>query len=328
MLTRVNKIDLACGETYLAKYCDDTIIELGDIFMSQEKTLGSRPYAFKNFKNPSDLNKRVMTICTMSGCPMTCTFCASKNSFKRKLTANELLEQVDFLINEGTEKGRHPDPSKTDEFRVLYTRMGEPLLNLDNVIDSMQTLLNKYPNIIFGLSTCGIKQHIDKLLKYPDIMAHTDFQISLHSTKDRERSHLFGQEIGNVIMTIDEIAIFAKRFYEKFHKPISLNTILFDGYTYEFKKLLTLLDKQHFWLRLSPWNKVNGTNFKSLLATDDVIHKKPLSNQNLSSIINEITELGIAYSYAPAIDEEIKHNVACGQAFEAFNIKEYDYVRR
>ena len=43
-----------------------------------------------------------------------------------------------------------------------------------------------------------------------------------------------------------------------------------------------------------------------------------MSSKKLKDIIDEIESLEIAYAYAPAIDEEIKNNVACGQALEAF----------
>ena len=113
-------IHLPCGQTYFFELDDGSLLEAGDVFMSVEKGLGTRPYHFSDFENPSDYNKRVMTICTMVGCCCHCTFCASKNTFKRLLTAEEIVEQVDMMAECGVQYGREKDLSKAKELRVLY----------------------------------------------------------------------------------------------------------------------------------------------------------------------------------------------------------------
>ena len=91
---------------------------------------------------------------------------------------------------------------------------------------------------------------------------------------------------------------------------------------YDFSKITKKVDPKHIWLRLSPWNLVETSEdeygFKGLLKLEDVVNKKPVSSSTLKEIIDQIESLKIAYAYAPAIDEEIKNNVACGQALEAF----------
>lgn len=318
----IKTINLSCGQTYLMETHDGHLLECGDVFMSKEEAKGTRPYHFRDFKNPSDINKRVMTICTLAGCPMHCRFCASNKTFKRKLTAEELNMQVNLMIKEGIKHGRNPDPNNASEFRILYTRMGEPLLNTTNVIASIHTFIKRYPHVNIGMSTSGIKKGVEELLKHPDILPYLDMQFSLHSTDDRERTSLFDLVVGKNIMSIPEISFYTKKFFKLCKKPICLNVILFKGFTYNFSSLLKYFDKTHIWLRLSPWNTVSHAkvkfHFTGLLKTKDVVEKKPLSNQTLKRIIKEIERVGIAYAYAPAIDEEIKHKVACGQALEAF----------
>ena len=126
--------------------------------------------------------------------------------------------------------------------------------------------------------------------------------------------------MGEVKLSIPQIAEYAKKWYAVSRKKVCLNVILFEGFEYEFKKLLKYFDKDEIWLRLSPWNVVKNQedDFSGLLETEDVLNKKPLTSERLKKIIADVEEIGIAYSYAPAIDEEIKHNVACGQALEAF----------
>ncbi len=315
----IRKIDLHCGQTYLTITDDGYYLECGDVFMEREKDYGTRPYRFIDFHNPADINKRVMTICTMVGCPMSCCFCASRKSFKRILSAKEIVNQVEFLINNGALCGRNKDPNNSQEFRILYTRMGEPMLNVSAVGDSIRYFIDQYPQVIIGMSTCGIKPGLEEFIKLSGILMHVDIQISLHSTEDSERSFLFGVETGKNIMSIPEIADFSTKWFERTGKKLSLNIVLFDNYTYNIPALMSYFNPRYVWFRLSPWNEVPGVPMKSLLKTEDVIAKRPLSSEYLRTIIKSIEEAGVAYAYAPAIDEEIRYNVACGQALLAFN---------
>lgn len=314
----VKKLDLACGQAYLVTTEDNHYLECGDVFMAREESYGTRPYRFVDFQAPSDNNKRVMTICTIAGCPMNCSFCASRRSFKRKLSQEEIIEQVDFMINNGISCGRDSDPNNSQEFRILYTRMGEPMLNVEAVINSIKVFISRYPGVIIGMSTCGIRQGLEKLLESPELLPRIDMQISFHSTENSERDILFGVKTGVNIMDIAEIAEFSKRWFNLSGKKLCLNIILFEGYSYDIGLLMRYFNSEHIWLRLSPWNEVPNIKMQGLLKEEDVINKKPLSSQYLKNIIREIEAFGIAYAYAPAIDEEIKHNVACGQALVAF----------
>lgn len=314
----IKEINLECGQTYLVETEDGNLLEMGDVFMAREKGLGTRPYKFSDFENPSDTNKRVMTVCTMAGCSCGCLFCASRRSFVRNLTAEEIVGQVDFMIQEGIKRGRNESPNNAQEFRVLYTRMGEPMLNIKNVVESIRMLKEKYPKVIIGMSTSGYKKGLDYLLENPDVLPCMDFQFSLHSTSNTERQYLFNK--GDAMLTIEDILGYAHKIYQITKKQVSLNVILFKGYEYDFKSLLKYINKEEIWIRLSPWNAVQSSvnEFEGLLKTEDVLNKKPITSEELISVMKNLNESGIAYSYAPAIDEEIKHNVACGQALESF----------
>jgi|GEM_PF-430276 len=318
----IKRIDIPCGQTYLMCTQEGYFLEGGDVYMSRETAYGTRPYRFDDFVLPSDQNKRVMTICTMAGCPMGCGFCASKRSYKRKLSAEEIVGQVDFMIENGIPLGRNPDLNQAQELRILYTRMGEPMLNAENVIASVREFIHRYPNVIIGMSTSGIHKGVDRFLENPDILPHMDMQFSLHSTDDVERQKLFGVNVGPGIMSIPQIAEVIPKWFAVTQKKLSLNMILLKGYSYNIKSLLNHFDPNQIWLRLSPWNVVEEAKiekgYDDLLKTEDVLNKKPMSSPEIKAVIQEIEACGISYAYAPAIDEEIKYQVACGQALEAF----------
>lgn len=314
-----NTLQIPCGQTYLMRTHEGYFIEAGDVFMSSEKGLGTRPYHFRDFENPSDLEKRVMTISTMAGCPCKCEFCASRKSFKRNLSGYEIADQVKSMEYEGTRYGRIYGAQDAKEFRVLFTRMGEPMLNVDNVIDGIRRLIAMYPyNILIGMSTSGYKAGLAKFMTALDILPYIDMQFSVHSTSQDQRDLLFDTTKN---MALEELAVAASEWFHLTGNKVGLNFILFEHGEYDFVKLVDELgfNPKHVWVRLSPWNVVEGEfKFRSLLNTDDVIVKKPITSERLKDVIANLERSRISYSYAPAIDEEIKHNVACGQALAAF----------
>jgi 23S rRNA (adenine2503-C2)-methyltransferase len=212
---------------------------------------------------------------------------------------------------------------KSKEFHVLYTRMGEPFLNIDNVIDSIYELVNKYPHIKIGLSTCGVRDGVEKLLNHPKIATHIMMQFSAHGTDEETRSELLGMSTESQLMSLKNIADFTKKFRKLNKRKVSLNFVLLDKFDYDFKKLKKYFDTDDVYLRLSPLNVTKNSSaqsFEGLLQEYDVLHKAPFTSEKLKQIIKNAKESGFAYAYAPAIDEEIKYNAACGQALEALSL--------
>ena len=71
-----------------------------------------------------------LTACLSSqvGCPMDCKFCATgKEGLKRSLKTSEILDQILFIENEMNRKVTN----------IVFMGMGEPLLNIDNLLLSI-----------------------------------------------------------------------------------------------------------------------------------------------------------------------------------------------
>ena len=67
--------------------------------------------------------RRSVCLSSQSGCPLTCTFCATgAMRFARNLTASEILDQALYF--------RRFEPID----HCVFMGMGEPMLNLDNVL--------------------------------------------------------------------------------------------------------------------------------------------------------------------------------------------------
>lgn len=119
-------------------------------------------------------------VSTQVGCAAGCLFCATAMcGFVRNLTAGEIVDQVLTLQEHGGRKITH----------VVFMGMGEPLLNLDNLLKAMQ-LLNEEVGISMRrltVSTVGITPAISKLaeLDLPFTLA-----LSLHAPDDELRKQI------------------------------------------------------------------------------------------------------------------------------------------
>jgi len=129
------------------------------------------------------------TLCVSSqvGCALNCTFCATaQQGFNRNLEAAEIVGQLWAARRILTEEG-HEGPEITN---VVLMGMGEPLLNLDNVVPALELMLD---DLGFGLarkrvtlSTAGVVPGIRALaLRCPVSLA-----VSLHAPDDALRDVL------------------------------------------------------------------------------------------------------------------------------------------
>ena len=126
-----------------------------------------------------------MTLCvsTQVGCAMACTFCATGfMGFRRNLRAAEIVDQVCRM--------RGLAPVDRPISNVVFMGMGEPLLNLDAVVEAIRLLIDPKA---FGLaprrvtvSTVGLVPKIGELLAQVPV----NLAVSLHATTDAVRDRL------------------------------------------------------------------------------------------------------------------------------------------
>lgn len=138
------------------------------------------------------------TLCVSSqvGCSLNCTFCATaRQGYNRNLHAGEIIAQV-LLAKRALSRDSERDPKPMHETsnrlvtNVVMMGMGEPLLNLDNVISAMCLMMD---DCSFGLSkrrvtlsTAGHVPGIDELAK----RCQVSLAVSLHAPNDELRSKL------------------------------------------------------------------------------------------------------------------------------------------
>jgi 23S rRNA (adenine2503-C2)-methyltransferase len=128
------------------------------------------------------------TICISSqvGCPVNCQFCLTAlMGLERNLTAGEIVGQVLFVMQS------HQLSTGSDRLNIVMMGMGEPLLNLPNVIKATRLLLDPQgigmsPRRI-TLSTAGIVPKIAELGREP---IRPKLAISLNASTEEQRREL------------------------------------------------------------------------------------------------------------------------------------------
>jgi len=155
------------------------------------------------------------------GCAMGCDFCATtKSGFERNLTSGEIVEQFLALRREAIAAGRRLQT-------LVFMGMGEPMLNLDNVIAAIRRIGS---NDLGGLgwrqltvSTVGIVPGIDALAASG---LNVNLAVSLHAPDDETRSRLLpaGRRFG-----VDEILAAADRYQGRTGRPVTIQYCLLGG---------------------------------------------------------------------------------------------------
>ncbi|MFF3672950.1 radical SAM protein [Streptomyces sp. NPDC002120] len=197
-------------------------------------------------------NSRGHVVCVSSqaGCNVACTFCATGlQPMRRNLTAEEIVAQVrqTRLIEE-----------RDEPTRVIFAGMGEPLLNLDEVLRAVAMLEADSGVSHISLSTMGVLPALDRLT---DETSSVDLFLSLHATTDEVRTRLIPLNKANPIAKILEAG---ERFARTHGRLVDVSYLLFNGVNdtdADADRLIGLLDPQYFRVQLLLWNDVPGLPF-------------------------------------------------------------------
>ena len=146
------------------------------------------------------------TLCVSSqvGCALACTFCSTaQQGFNRNLTVSEIIGQVwraSKIIGNFGVTGIRPITN------VVMMGMGEPLLNVANVVPAMEIMLDDFAYGLskrrVTLSTSGVVPALDNLSKMIDVAS----AISLHAPNDELRDEIVPiNKKYNIKMLIDSV---------------------------------------------------------------------------------------------------------------------------
>lgn len=202
-------------------------IEVQDQQISSDKTIKC---AFNTFDSRViegvliPTSKR-MTACISSqvGCSLACKFCATgRLKLMRNLSAGEMVDQVVYLRDQAISR------YDTQLTNIVYMGMGEPLLNYNNMMHSIEMMTSEKglgisPRRI-TISTAGIAKMIKRL---GDDEVKFNLALSLHAANDEKRSHIMDINDSNNIESLRESLVY---FHEKTGSRVTFEYIIFKDF--------------------------------------------------------------------------------------------------
>lgn len=239
------------------------------VFYSEDKTIKIQVETIDNLAIEAvllqDENKRV-TACLSSqaGCNMACAYCKTGTlGCARSLTSSEILGQLYFLIRSYRAMNKEGEAKKAVD-NIVFMGMGEPLLNLENVLKAIEVLTSKEVQTLsvrnITISTCGIVEGIKKLaaLTKPPRLA-----VSLTSAKKETRDQLMKVSRQYPLTKLKEAI---KEYNEKVKKRVTLEVVLLDKVNTEEEEIKAIAEFTkgiNVNINLIKWNKVSGLPFNS-----------------------------------------------------------------
>lgn len=166
-----------------------------------------------------------MTACVSSqvGCSLTCAFCATgKLDRIRNLNADEIYDQVVMLNRQAMENYNSPLTN------IVYMGMGEPLLNYNNVLQSVEKITSHnglgMAQKRITVSTAGIAKMITKL---GDDMVKFNLALSLHAANDEKRSRIMPINDSNSLRVLRDALM---HYYDKTGNQVTYEYIIFKNF--------------------------------------------------------------------------------------------------
>lgn len=234
-----------------------------------------------------DNNRATLCVSSQTGCKMGCKFCmTAKQGFQHNLTANEILNQVRSI----------PDSEKLTN--IVYMGMGEPLDNLQEVLNSLEVLTAEWgfawsPSRI-TLSTIGVMPALKEFLDRTKV----HLAVSLHNPFPEERVEIVPAEKAFPIKSVIELL---KEYDFTHQRRVSFEYIMLNGMNDSpkyIKELCRLLDGIKCRVNLIRFHKIPDSKFFS--PSYFVIEK----------FRDTLTEKGIVTTIRASRGEDIK--AACG----------------
>ncbi|MCD6044183.1 MAG: rlmN [Burkholderiales bacterium] len=202
------------------------------------------------------------TLCVSSqaGCVLDCAFCSTgKQGFNRNLSTAEIVGQL-WLANRLL---KSDNPGERPVTNVVMMGMGEPLLNLDNVIPALRLMLDDQA---YGLSrrrvtvsTAGVVPGIDRLRdECPVALA-----ISLHAPNDHLRDELVPV---NRKYPLAQLVAACNRYLDKAPRDfITFEYVMLDGVNdgdAHARQLVSFAGRVRSKFNLIPFNPFPKSEFK------------------------------------------------------------------
>ena len=211
--------------------------------------------------------RRSVCISSQSGCPLTCTFCATgAMRFGRNLTAPEILDQA--LHFRRLESIDH----------TVFMGMGEPFLNVESVLEAARRLpdlgvTHRRTTISTVGWLPGLRRFVD------DVEEPIRLALSLHAADAELRSSLMPV---NGRYPLPEVLAECRRYFELRRRKVFVEYVMLGGVNdapVRARELAELLDPRVFKVNLIPYNptgRFDGSSRETIAAFKHVLDRARL----------------------------------------------------
>jgi 23S rRNA (adenine2503-C2)-methyltransferase len=186
--------------------------------------------------------RRSVCLSSQSGCPLTCTFCATgAMAFGRNLTASEILDQALHFRR------------LTEVDHAVFMGMGEPMLNLDEVLQAARRLPDV--GITHRRTTISTVGWLPGLRRFVDeVDEPLRLALSLHAPDDELRSRIMPV---NDRYPIADVVAECRRHAESTRRRVFVEYVMLSGVNdapEQARTLAELLGRDGFKVNLIPYN--------------------------------------------------------------------------
>lgn len=232
-----------------------------------------------------------LTVCVSSqvGCIMACDFCATgKEGFTRNLYAHEIIDQILTVQEDFGERVSN----------VVFMGMGEPLLNLREVISAVKSI-NQDVGIgarNLTISTVGLPQ---KILELAQHQLQITFAVSLHAPNQALRETLIPSARH---YTIDQLLSDCREYVKITGRRISFEYVLLSGVNdlpHHGQELAQKLRGFQSHVNLIPYNPISEVDYQ---------RPSPEKIKQFTEILQQ-ANVAVSVRYSRGLEAD----AACGQ---------------
>ena len=234
-------------------------------------------------------------------------FCDAGINYNGKLSENEILAQIDYLIRQKFPDGKIP----IEKFKIQFARMGEPSFN-ENTLKVLRRLPDLYdmPGFIPSISTVApneTNEFFRKLLKIKKEKYQKSFQLqfSIHTTDEKLRDWIIPVKKWG----LDKIAKYGKDFYDKGGRKITLNFAVTDKIKIDRNVLLRHFSPDMFIIKITPVNPTHRAKENNVYS--------PFNKESLTKTTAKLRDVGYEVILSVGELEENYIGSNCGQYITA-----------
>ncbi len=283
-----------------AETADGHRLEMADA-MDDDGLAGRREEAARPkhpFESTPDGPRRVLSISTSLGCPVRCTFCDAGGHYEGRLTAEEILAQIDLLLAQ-------PGPAAAID--VQLTRMGEPAFN-PAVLEALASLparcgsslgVSALLATVVPAQTEGFFERLLELARaWPS--GRLRLRISLHTTDPAARARLVPVRVQEA----RAVAAYGTRFHAASGVRVALAFATSEALPVDPAILRPLFAPDDFTVRLGPLHPTEAAGRAQM---------SPLASARSAALAAALRADGYEVEEVSASAVDLEVGAACGQ---------------